>query len=76
MRILKVFVPLFFLMLVASPIWACSMCFKDPNASMTSGLKQAMFILLIALFTVFAAFLKFIWSFRKRSHMFNGSKEL
>lgn len=76
MRILKIFMPLFFLTLVVSPLWACSMCFKDPNASMTSGLKQAVFILLIALFTVFAAFLKFIWGFRKRSHMLNEPKGL
>lgn len=50
---------------------ACSVCFKDPNSSMTSGLKQAVFVLLGALFIVFGAFIKFLWGFKKRSQLLN-----
>ncbi len=51
----------------APAVWACSMCFKDPSTSVTSGIKLAAFTLLGALFIVFGAFLKFIWGFQKRS---------
>lgn len=63
----KILIAIFAVLLLSSPVWACSMCYKDPNSPMTIGVQQAVFVLLGALFLVFAAVIKFIWSFRKRS---------
>lgn len=56
-------------LLAAQPAWACSVCFKDPNSQMTIGLQQGVFVLLGFLMIIFAAFLKFIYSFSRRSQI-------
>lgn len=48
---------------------ACSICFKDPKSPYTIGLKEGVIVLLGFLFIIFCAFIKFIWSFNRRSQM-------
>jgi hypothetical protein len=55
------------LILITQPVWACSVCFKDPDSQLTVGLQQAVIVLLGFLFIVFCAFLKFIFNFIRRS---------
>lgn len=57
------------ILLTAQPAWACSVCFKDPNSQMTIGLQQGVFVLLGFLMIIFVAFLKFIYSFARRSQI-------
>jgi hypothetical protein len=52
---------------VAPSVWACSVCFKDPNSPMTVSLQQSVFVLLGFLLIIFCAFIKFIYSFARRS---------
>ncbi len=39
-----------FLTVSASPIWACSVCFGDPNSSMVKGAKAGIIFLAIMIY--------------------------
>lgn len=64
--ILKIF---FFIanIFITQPLWACSVCFKDPKSQLTVGLKNSVLVLLGFLFIIFFAFIKFIISFSRRA---------
>jgi len=58
-----------FLFLTTPPVWACSVCFKDPDSQITIGLQNGVLTLLGFLLIVFFALIKFIYSFSRRSQM-------
>lgn len=55
------------LMMGASRVFACSVCYGDPNSQMTQGLKMAVLALLLTVTTILALFVVAVLQMRKRS---------
>ena len=50
---------------------ACSVCFGDPQSSLTIGLKMGILTLLVVLFGVLGSFAYFFLQLKKREQLFN-----
>jgi Na+/proline symporter len=48
---------------------SCTVCFGDPESTLTKGLSWAIITLLIILAGIFVLFIRFIFKFRKRSRL-------
>ena len=61
-------------LLLATPqtVWACPVCFGDPNSSMSIGANWGIFVLLGIIGGVLAAFASFFIYLLKRSRMAIG----
>lgn len=60
-----------FLILAASMIgkdaWGCSVCFGDPDSTLTMGLHMGVLTLLLIVLLVLGGFARFFWYLVKRS---------
>jgi hypothetical protein len=55
------------LVMGSSRVWACSVCYGDPNSQMTQGLKMAVLALLMTVVVVLSLLLVAFTQMRKRS---------
>jgi len=58
---------LFVFILTAHDVWACSVCYGDPNSKMAAGLRMAVLVLLIVILVVLSLFGALILHFKKRA---------
>ena len=70
---IKVLAFFYMISILTTAAEACSMCFKDPHAPSTIALQKSVLFLLGVVFLIFIAFLKFLWSFNRRSKLSAGA---
>ncbi len=63
------------MVLPASPIWACSVCFGDPNSAETRGLRGAIAFLILVVGLVQVGFIRLFWTFRQRAKLHDERKK-
>lgn len=61
------------LMLIARDMWACAVCFGDPNANMTKGVLGAVLFLILVITFVLGGFACFFVNLSKRVNKFKLS---
>ena len=57
------------------PVAACTVCFGDPGAAETRGLRSAIFFLLLLVGLVQIGFLRLFWTFRQRAKLHDERKK-
>jgi hypothetical protein len=62
-------------LLPASPVAACTVCFGDPNSSETKGLRGAILFLLVLVGLVQIGFVRLFWSIRQRARLHDERKK-
>jgi len=58
-----------------TPVWACTVCFGDPDSAETRGLRGAILFLLLLVGLVQVGFVRLFWVFRQRSRSLDERKK-
>jgi hypothetical protein len=64
-----------FLLLIATDLHACPVCFGDPNAPMQKGVNSGIWVLLGVIGSVQVGFVALFWSFRQRARELQRRRE-
>jgi hypothetical protein len=57
------------------PVWACTVCFGDPDSAETRGVRGAILFLLLLVGLVQVGFVRLFWVFRQRSRSLDDRKK-
>ncbi len=69
----KICILVMLLVLITRDVWACAVCFGDPNAAMTKGVLGAVLFLVLVITSVLGGFACFFINLRKRVNKFKLS---